>query len=87
MLKKYGEDSFALLVDEGSEYWHTYMDDLPFTVFVGMYGDIGGSIIAIPGIAEKGYVDVRVTVSTAGGHSSVPPPHTVSYSIFGWMCI
>jgi len=59
MLKKYGEDSFALLVDEGS-----------------MYGDIGGSIIAIPGIAEKGYVDVRMTVSTAGGHSSVPPPHT-----------
>jgi Gly-Xaa carboxypeptidase len=44
---------------------------------VGTYGDIGGSIIAIPGIAEKGYVDTRVKVSTSGGHSSVPPAHTV----------
>lgn len=39
---------------------------------------MGGSIIAIPGIAEKGYVDTRVKVSTSGGHSSVPPAHTVS---------
>ncbi|KAI9510035.1 hypothetical protein F5148DRAFT_977310 [Russula earlei] len=59
MLKKYGDDSFALLVDEGS-----------------MFGDVGGSIIAIPGIAEKGYADTKVTVSTPGGHSSVPPSHT-----------
>jgi Gly-Xaa carboxypeptidase len=59
MLQTYGEDSFALLVDEG----------------VG-YAEVGGSVIAIPGIAEKGYFDARVTVSTAGGHSSIPPPHT-----------
>jgi len=59
MLKIYGEDAFALLVDEGS-----------------VYEDIEGSVIAIAGIAEKGYVDVKVAVSTAGGHSSVPPPHT-----------
>ncbi|KAH9975658.1 carboxypeptidase S [Russula compacta] len=59
MLNKYGEDSFALLVDEGSSF-----------------SDFGGSIIAVPGIAEKGYTDIRVTVSTSGGHSSVPPPHT-----------
>ncbi|KAH8996149.1 hypothetical protein EDB86DRAFT_3157955 [Lactarius hatsudake] len=55
----YGEDSFALLVDEG-----------------GGIVDMGGSIIAVPGIAEKGYFDAMVMVSTAGGHSSVPPPHT-----------
>ncbi|KAH9074826.1 hypothetical protein EDB83DRAFT_2312331 [Lactarius deliciosus] len=61
LLKKYGEDSFALLVDEGSGF-----------------DDIGGSVIAIPGTAEKGYADTMVTVSTAGSHSSVPPPHTVS---------
>ncbi|KAH9027920.1 carboxypeptidase S, partial [Lactarius hengduanensis] len=59
LLKKYGEDSFALLVDEG-----------------GGIAEIGGSIIAVPGIAEKGYFDAMVMVSTAGGHSSVPPPHT-----------
>ncbi|KAH9167375.1 hypothetical protein EDB89DRAFT_128974 [Lactarius sanguifluus] len=59
LLKKYGEDSFALLIDEG-----------------GGIAEIGGSIIAVPAIAEKGYIDAMVTVSTAGGHSSIPPPHT-----------
>ncbi|KAH9066868.1 hypothetical protein EDB87DRAFT_466588 [Lactarius vividus] len=59
LLKKYGEDSFALLVDEG-----------------GGITEIGGTVIAVPGIAEKGYFDAMVTVSTVGGHSSVPPPHT-----------
>ncbi|KAI9440733.1 hypothetical protein H4582DRAFT_2074520 [Lactarius indigo] len=59
LLKTYGEDSFALLVDEG----------------IG-FSDVGGSVIAVPGIAEKGYFDAMVTVSTAGGHSSIPPPHT-----------
>lgn len=28
-------------------------------------------------VAEKGYLDVRVEVATPGGHSSVPPEHTV----------
>jgi len=59
MLKIYGEDAFALLVDEGSAY-----------------GEMAGSVIAIPAIAEKGRVNTRVIVSTLGGHSSVPPPHT-----------
>jgi Gly-Xaa carboxypeptidase len=59
LLKKYGEDSFALLVDEGMGF-----------------GEVGGSVIAIPGTAEKGYFDSMVTVSSAGGHSSIPPPHT-----------
>ncbi|KAI0277860.1 carboxypeptidase S [Russula aff. rugulosa BPL654] len=35
-----------------------------------------GTIIAIPGIAEKGLMNTRVKVSTSGGHSSVPPAHT-----------
>ncbi|PFH51903.1 hypothetical protein AMATHDRAFT_74599 [Amanita thiersii Skay4041] len=35
-----------------------------------------GSVFATPGIAEKGYIDVKVEVSTSGGHSSVPPRHT-----------
>ena len=49
-----------------------------FTAHVGVYRDIGGTIIAVPGIAEKGLVDTKVKVSTLGGHSSVPPAHTVS---------
>ncbi|KAI0058987.1 carboxypeptidase S [Artomyces pyxidatus] len=35
-----------------------------------------GSVLAVPAIAEKGYMDVRLTVSSPGGHSSLPPPHT-----------
>ena len=39
-----------------------------------------GSVFATLGIAETGYYDVKIEVATAGGHSSVPPPHTVSFS-------
>ncbi|KAI0251422.1 carboxypeptidase S [Lactifluus subvellereus] len=59
MLEKYGENSMALLVDEG-----------------GIFGEMSGSVIALAATAEKGYLDTKVAVSTAGGHSSVPPPHT-----------
>ena len=38
--------------------------------------------MATPGIAEKGYIDVRVEVTSPGGHSSVPPQHTVSATIY-----
>lgn len=32
--------------------------------------------VAMPSIAEKGYSDVILTLSTQGGHSSLPPDHT-----------
>jgi Gly-Xaa carboxypeptidase len=35
-----------------------------------------GQAWALPGTAEKGYLDVEVTVAVKGGHSSVPPRHT-----------
>lgn len=34
--------------------------------------------VAIIGIAEKGYVNLRLTVNAAGGHSSQPPNHTAA---------
>ncbi|KAF5362478.1 hypothetical protein D9756_002470 [Leucocoprinus leucothites] len=34
------------------------------------------TVVATPAIAEKGYIDVRVDIATAGGHSSIPPDHT-----------
>ncbi|KAF1957111.1 vacuolar carboxypeptidase-like protein Cps1 [Byssothecium circinans] len=34
-----------------------------------------GAEWAIPGVAEKGYVDVDITVRMPGGHSSIPPKH------------
>ncbi|KAG8836107.1 hypothetical protein FRC17_010040 [Serendipita sp. 399] len=32
-----------------------------------------GAAFAAPGIAEKGYLDLRIEVATPGGHSSIPP--------------
>ncbi|KAL6712294.1 hypothetical protein ACN47E_000171 [Coniothyrium glycines] len=34
-----------------------------------------GANFAIPGVAEKGYVDVEIVVRMPGGHSSIPPVH------------
>jgi acetylornithine deacetylase/succinyl-diaminopimelate desuccinylase-like protein len=39
-----------------------------------------GTEFALLATAEKGYIDVSVTVETAGGHSSTPPDHTASKS-------
>nr|CDI56321.1 probable CPS1-Gly-X carboxypeptidase YSCS precursor [Melanopsichium pennsylvanicum 4] len=50
---------------------------------VAMIVDEGGEIsfdlgipVAAPTVAEKGYLDVKVTVNTPGGHSSAPRQHT-----------
>lgn len=58
----YGRDSFAMLVDEGEGYASTPHE--PALLF------------AVPGVSEKGYLDVRMQVTAPGGHSSVPPDHT-----------
>jgi Gly-Xaa carboxypeptidase len=34
-----------------------------------------GANFAIPGVAEKGYVDVDIVIRMPGGHSSIPPVH------------
>jgi len=41
----------------------------------GISSQFGGKF-ATPGIAEKGYLDVMMEVSSPGGHSSRPPAHT-----------
>lgn len=35
-----------------------------------------GSLVASPAVAEKGRVNLKVTLNTPGGHSSMPPDHT-----------
>jgi Gly-Xaa carboxypeptidase len=40
------------------------------------YGEVYGRVIAVPGIAEKGTLNVRIKVTSPGGHSSLPPSHT-----------
>lgn len=34
-----------------------------------------GTLFALPGVTEKGYIDVEIVVRVPGGHSSVPPKH------------
>jgi len=35
-----------------------------------------GTTFAVPGVGEKGYTDVHITVRMPGGHSSIPTDHT-----------
>ncbi|KAF9245259.1 hypothetical protein BU15DRAFT_85602 [Melanogaster broomeanus] len=42
----------------------------------GRFSKDGDVIFANPSVSEKGYLDVKIEVSTLGGHSSVPPEHT-----------
>ncbi|ETW79160.1 Metallo peptidase M20 [Heterobasidion irregulare TC 32-1] len=42
----------------------------------GGYEERNGVIFSAPSVAEKGKLNVRIEVTTPGGHSSVPPPHT-----------
>ncbi|KAF6761486.1 carboxypeptidase s [Ephemerocybe angulata] len=41
----------------------------------GFY-NLGGAMLAIPGVTEKGMYNVRIEVGGPGGHSSMPPNHT-----------
>lgn len=58
--KRYGKDSIYAIIDEGE----------------GLIEVGENTYIATPINAEKGYVDVEITVHGKGGHSSVPPDHT-----------
>ncbi|KIW02973.1 uncharacterized protein PV09_05634 [Verruconis gallopava] len=40
----------------------------------GFY-NMWGRTFALPGVAEKGYLDVSIVVRMPGGHSSIPPDH------------
>ncbi|KAI0032671.1 carboxypeptidase S [Vararia minispora EC-137] len=42
----------------------------------GPYKAHAGFVMAMPSVAEKGALNVKIEVLTPGGHSSVPPPHT-----------
>lgn len=59
---KFGRDSFYAILDEGP----------------GLMRDmVTGQIVALAATGEKGYVDLKVSLTTPGGHSSVPPDHTL----------
>ena len=60
LLERYGKNSIEFIIDEGGSEVR----------------NLYGATFALPGTAEKGYFDVKITVSGKGGHSSVPPEHT-----------
>ncbi|EAW09297.1 Gly-Xaa carboxypeptidase [Aspergillus clavatus NRRL 1] len=61
--QRYGRDSFEFILDEGGMGLETL-------------GDNDDIIYALPGVGEKGYIDIVFALDVTGGHSSIPPPHT-----------
>lgn len=62
--KRYGPGGIGMIVDEGTA--------LLSSIDPGSYG----VPIAVPAVAERGAVNMKITVESRGGHSSMPPPHT-----------
>lgn len=67
LVSRYGDNGAELIVDEGGSVLGPDAPDFEGGMGVAYAG---------PATSEKGYIDVRVTVRTPGGHSSVPPPRT-----------
>ena len=60
LLERYGMDGIYSIIDEG----------------VNGIKDIDNVLIASPCIGEKGYINIKFDIASAGGHSSLPPKHT-----------
>ncbi|KAH6895880.1 hypothetical protein B0T10DRAFT_479118 [Thelonectria olida] len=60
LTEKYGDDGIALILDEGG---------------LGMQL-LGDTLYVLPSVMEKGHVDIWADLHVAGGHSSIPFPHT-----------
>lgn len=58
---RYGDDGIYLIMDEGS---------------VGIQKEFDQSF-AMVSVAEKGYLDMGINVTSTGGHASNPPDHSV----------
>ncbi|CAO1623974.1 unnamed protein product [Jaminaea pallidilutea] len=67
LVDRYGHDGAEMILDEGMS---VVGSETPASE--GGYG----TPVAAPATSEKGYVDVRLVVTTPGGHSSVPPKNT-----------
>jgi carboxypeptidase PM20D1 len=52
-----------------------YVLDEGLNIFRGLIPGLRKPV-ALVGVAEKGYLSLRLTVETPGGHSSTPPAHT-----------
>ncbi|KAI1482302.1 carboxypeptidase S [Daldinia eschscholtzii] len=60
LVEEWGPESFLFVLDEGG-------------MGIQSQGDV---LYAYPGVGEKGYYDIQLTLEVKGGHSSRPPRHT-----------
>ncbi|KAI8965593.1 carboxypeptidase S [Daldinia sp. FL1419] len=60
LVEEWGLESFLFVLDEGG-------------MGIQSQGDV---LYAYPGVGEKGYYDIQLTLEVKGGHSSRPPKHT-----------
>lgn len=76
--ERYGNDSIEAIIDEGGNGIAPALAKI-------LKGDMSAEskdhedvdlFFASPATGEKGYLDVRIEINMAGGHSSVPPDHT-----------
>jgi carboxypeptidase PM20D1 len=63
LLSQRGAEPYAFVLDEGG------------MIAEGLIPGVEG-LVALVGIAEKGYVSVELVVEGPGGHSAMPPPET-----------
>lgn len=59
--REFGADAFEFILDEGG----------PGLLPLGK-----DTVYALPGVAERGALDLVLELNVTGGHSSIPPPHT-----------
>ena len=62
--RRFGPGGIGMIVDEGTP--------LLSSVDPGSYG----IPIAVPAVAERGAMNMKIIITSRGGHSSMPPPHT-----------
>ncbi|GAB1195899.1 hypothetical protein APSETT444_005164 [Aspergillus pseudonomiae] len=73
----YGKDGVEFVLDEGGMGLETLSSLSSLASDAnGEKEDDDGVVYALPGVSEKGSVDLVLTLSVPGGHSSVPPAHT-----------
>ncbi|KAJ0424034.1 hypothetical protein BJY00DRAFT_299256 [Aspergillus carlsbadensis] len=70
--ERYGKDGFKFILDEGGMGLST-LRSYPSHSVSEKEDNV---IYALPDVSEKGAIDLLLTLSVPGGHSSIPPKHT-----------
>ncbi|KAL2868410.1 Gly-Xaa carboxypeptidase [Aspergillus lucknowensis] len=70
--ERYGKDGVEFILDEGGMGLST----LRSSSASALHDEEDNVIYALPDVGEKGALDIILSLSVPGGHSSVPPKHT-----------